>query len=130
MSEKEWLDGPQFVRWLEDEFNFDRNGNGPVVERRIHSLMQGGSISVWSADRLLTAIGLHISLIPDELWLARRPYLPPGAKPKPRTYVPVERKEEAVKRYANEERTIRQLAEEFNVHDRTVRRWTREIQVG
>lgn len=119
---KEWLDGPRFIAWLEDEFNFDRHGNGPIVERRAHGLSRGEALSVWSADRLLTTIGLHISLIPDDLWVEKKP----RRKQKKRGPSPSQTmKKEIIQRHkAGEHPAV--LAQAAGVTERTVNRWTQE----
>lgn len=61
-SQGQWLDGPAFLAWLEAE------GAKPPSERR-RRWAAGGRVSTKSADQYLTETGLHLSLVPDEVWL-------------------------------------------------------------
>lgn len=114
----DWIHGPDFIAWLEGEFNFDRHGNGPVIERRAVGLLRGDSISLWSADRFLTNIGLHVALIPDDLWRPPKTRKSPKYTP-PR---PSRVKAEISQRYQAGE-SVESLALAAGVTERTVERW-------
>ena len=95
--DRDWLDGPRFVGWLElhapeaCELAAAANGYGRT-HRGMHSNLgrglarwrQGAAVSVYSADLYLTEIGLHLSLLPDDLYREKGPGV--GHRP-PETYI-------------------------------------------
>jgi len=66
----EWLDGPRFTDWL-----LENGLNSPAVqldsrlERAFGRWRAGAKASVWIADAMLVALGLHLSELPDDLWV-------------------------------------------------------------
>lgn len=60
---REFLDGPGLVEFLEHE-GFSENQN-----RAFRRWKCGGAATVYAADRVLTKLGLHIHLLPDDLWI-------------------------------------------------------------
>jgi len=65
---KDWLDGPALVAWIESrwEFNFRQLGGHKVYLREWRA---GNAACVYVADRVLLRLGLHLSEVPDDLFL-------------------------------------------------------------
>ncbi len=86
-EESQWLAGRAFVSWLEEGFGFEAKPHGKAVERRVSEWRKGRPVSVWRADSLLTLLGLHLSMVPDDVWLeARTAEPPPISSPYGRRY--------------------------------------------
>jgi len=64
LTGRDFLDGPGLVTWLESE------GVRNPESRAFTRWKSGGAASVYAADRFLTKVGLHIHLVPDDLWIA------------------------------------------------------------
>lgn len=71
MSEARWIDGPQFVGWLEQTVR----GLVPTAElgedlaRRLRQWAEPGRVAdVYLADRILTRLGHHLSEVPPEFF--------------------------------------------------------------
>lgn len=114
-----WLDGPRFLSWLEADYNFDSHAHGKTIERRANRWKHGECVSVWSADRFLIKIGLHLTLVPEDIWLPRKPgplTYTRGNRPTP------EQKKEIIKR-CGEGAPVAALAQEVGVTERTIRKW-------
>ncbi len=70
----DWLKGPEFLAWLEDEFKVTPEvARAHGFERQRGEWRSGRTVSVWAADKVLTRLELHISLIPDEVWTEEKP---------------------------------------------------------
>lgn len=113
----DYLDGPKFLAWLEEADCFE-----PVVhdmKYRASKWRHGAAVSVWKADELLTAIGLHISQIPDEIW---RLEAPQGKQPKWRRDLSSS-KEQVVAEHAAGAST-KALSRKTGIPERTIREWT------
>ena len=68
-----FLDAPGFVRWLEEEFpeSFNARVSNSTFSRAIlRWRKESKTLSIFTADHFLTEMGLHISLIPDDLFVA------------------------------------------------------------
>jgi len=65
VKSREYLDGPRLVEWLEGE------GVQAGESRAFKSWRAGAVATVYAADRFLTKNGLHIHLLPDDLWVER-----------------------------------------------------------
>lgn len=82
-TEPQWLDGPRLVCWLEGKGLFSMQLQVGGLARRVSDWKKGTTANVFTADRVLTRLGLHISEIPDELWvdspLTGRPIEPVAA---------------------------------------------------
>lgn len=66
----EWLNGPGFVRWLEEHCNVSQLEDNR--QRTLRHYRAGAQASLASADRILTALGRHLNELPDELWDSNR----------------------------------------------------------
>lgn len=120
----DWLDGPKFIAWLEVEHGFRAYQHTNAIKRRATAWRAGDMASIWKADELLTYLGLHLTLIPDALWLAE-PINDRYAKPAGRSNFPQElRREVIAKRAAGASPHI--LAIETGVSERTIRKWTQK----
>jgi DNA-binding NarL/FixJ family response regulator len=111
-----WLDGRGFTYWL-DSRRPERLGLlGESTERRLRNARAlSGQLSVHTVDRIVTTLGLHLSDVPDEVWVERRPrrFHPP---------VPPEERERAVRlRLSGTPAT--EIARTLGVSDRAVRSW-------
>lgn len=71
-ASREYLDGPRLVKWLEAE------GLKAGESRAFNRWKAGAAATVYAADRFLTKRGLHIHLLPDDLWIDP----PSGEEPK------------------------------------------------
>lgn len=69
----EWLDGPAFVAWLEDHWALQGSLYPEGIQRRIWQWRHGSPASIWVADKLLTAMGLHLDIVPEEMFMAESP---------------------------------------------------------
>lgn len=78
-TELEWLDGPGVVRWLE-EWDVRPSTLSDNAQRRLQSWKNGTVASVWALDRILTPIGLHISMVPETLYVPENPHAHRGMK--------------------------------------------------
>jgi DNA invertase Pin-like site-specific DNA recombinase len=68
-EQTDWLDGPRFVVWLEENGLFNVNLQlGSGLERRFRDWRRGAAASVYTADRALVRLGRHLSEIPDDLF--------------------------------------------------------------
>lgn len=67
-----WVDGPGLRVWL--EAHGVRYMDLPSSDQRRLSAAktEGGCVSVWVVDRILTRADLHLSDLPDELWRENR----------------------------------------------------------
>lgn len=80
----EWLDAPRFAAWLRREDLIRRIvlTCGEPARRRIAAMANDqGAVSVWTADRWLTAVDRHLWEIPEGCWLKKRPPKKRGKPP-------------------------------------------------
>ncbi|HYJ22537.1 MAG TPA: hypothetical protein VEW07_10995 [Solirubrobacterales bacterium] len=71
MSEqRDWLDGPKLVAWLEDRYLLtDPRGQlGKEGSDRISKWKAGRAASVYTADRILLDLGVCLGELPDSLY--------------------------------------------------------------
>lgn len=120
----DWLDGPKFVAWLEGATGFTAEPHGASVKRRVTDWKAGAPVSIWKADDLLTHLGLHLSQVPDELWIDGRHRREAVAK-KPRPLYPTKLRTEVVKRRLSGV-ALKRLTLETGISEGTIKRWTRE----
>jgi hypothetical protein len=71
----DWVDARGFERWLKSEgvsslTDVGLSGNKWTGEK------ERGCVSVWRVDGVVARIGMHISDVPDELWVGE-----PGTAP-------------------------------------------------
>lgn len=62
--EASWVDGPGFVSWL----GRDTSRLPESDRRRLSDARRGARLGVEVADRILIALGLLLSDLPDDLW--------------------------------------------------------------
>jgi hypothetical protein len=60
-----WLDGPQFLKWVEAH-GFDCRGR---YARRAYDWQRGARVNVYTADRVLVELGHHLNELPDDMWV-------------------------------------------------------------
>ncbi len=65
----EWLHGPRFVRWLEARGLKTPTIQVGPLDRSIRHWRSGSKASVFTADRVLTALGLTLPEVPEALWV-------------------------------------------------------------
>lgn len=106
----EWIQGPGLVVWLESHGLFSPDIQLGFHARRIRHWREGKTADLHTADIVLTKLGLHLSEIPDELWLEEAP--------KARRYTDKDRKEMA--RRLGEGQTVTAVARSFCCHRETV----------
>ena len=116
-----WLDGPGLVAWLE-------RGGADLTDtaiggraRTVRHWRRGGMASLDVAESLLIELGLHIELLPDELWLALLP------RRRHRLY-PVEIREEAVRRVRAGE-PVKDVARAIDCSRRSISSWLRRREL-
>jgi hypothetical protein len=124
--ESHWLDGPKFIAWLESEHGFKASHHGSNAERRAQRWKNGDMVSIWKADELLTKLSLHISLIPEAVWLAAGA-TERYAKPEGRPNFTNELREQVIAR-REAGASPRDLAIETGVSERTIRKWTQKAK--
>lgn len=64
----ECLDGRALAAWIEDhvtDLGAQLNGQTRTVQR----WRNGASARIWTVDEVLTALGRHLSELPDEVWI-------------------------------------------------------------
>ena len=66
-----WLDGPAFMEWVFTHYSRGelRAMFGEGRLRRTRDWQNGGKVHYGAADRFLTVIGMHLSEVPEEVWL-------------------------------------------------------------
>ena len=120
VQERNWLDGPRLVEWLEDR---SANLAKPVLgdhERAIRHWREGGACSVFQADRVLTKLNIHLHELPDHLWLEESPVVREYTQPV---------KEAAVRRVVIDEEPIKVVADSVGCSPRALRNWV-DASVG
>ncbi len=65
-------DGPALYRWLEVRGELDRARF--VGQRAILRWERGGQAKFEAVDRVLTALGRHVSELPDDIWREYDPW--------------------------------------------------------
>lgn len=134
--ECDWLDGPAFVDWcrgmgfLPPENNQAEASNHHTkmhtdvnLARRLWDWKQEGkTVSVWSADKLLTDEGGHISMIPDHIWLSGKPHRSRKGK------VTAMVRKEAVSRVLERDEGVTAVARDLGLHPRTVGKWVQKTR--
>lgn len=75
----EALDGPRLVAWIEAEGAHPVDLRLGYHARAVRHWRAGERAQVYEVDKVLTKLGLHLHLIPDDLWIEapRKPrYIP------------------------------------------------------
>lgn len=69
-EQTDWLDGPRLYEWLK-EHGLDHPAIelGREHERAIRHWRDGRRANVYTVDRVLVALGLHLSEVPDDCWV-------------------------------------------------------------
>jgi hypothetical protein len=111
-----WLDGPGLVHWLESH-----GLDNPEIQlgfhaRAIRHWRAGCKASVYVADRVLIKLGLHLSEIPDDLWV----------QPPKRGELSPDHQAEIVRRVCGLGRSISAVARELDCDQKTVRKYLKE----
>lgn len=81
-EETKWLDGPKLAGWLSERLQ-QRRREAPITKenashdsmvlgRLIRRWAEGQEANVYTVDRWLIWLGLHLSDLPDSLFLTRR----------------------------------------------------------
>ena len=116
---REYLDGPGLYAWL-NERGCDLSAKVlNFHSREVRRWRSGTAATVWSADQVLTQLGLHLTEIPDDLW-RDSPYKNNGGK----------RIDPRIRRAAligiRRGDTVHHVAQRFAIDGSTVRRWMKE----
>lgn len=65
-------DGPKVVAWLEGHLSKtypEWKRIAPSLDRAARRWASGESPSIWTLDRHLTPLGLHVQDLPEDVWL-------------------------------------------------------------
>jgi len=62
----EWIDGPSLVNWIEERSTVSE-AIAPSALRRIREWREGGSPDLYTVDKVLTKLDLHLSEVPPEM---------------------------------------------------------------
>ncbi len=114
MTERDWLSGPGLYSWLL------QNGLDHIeLQLGYHARMarhwrDGGTAHVYSADAVLCKLGLHLSEIPDELWIE---------DPRKGRRITPEMCDEIKRRITELGQPIKVVAREVGCDPKTVRRY-------
>jgi hypothetical protein len=65
----EKADGPKVAAWITDNIPGINSINDADAARRVRDWFNGSQAGVYALDRILTRHGVHISRLPDDLWL-------------------------------------------------------------
>jgi hypothetical protein len=77
----DWLDGPRLAEWLRaNGLESAKRQLGPTLERAYGRWRAGGKASVYVLDQMLVKLHLHLSDVPDDLWVAWCPAVPTRQK--------------------------------------------------
>ena len=115
-----WVDGKQFVEWLgKVRPNFRASLTTSDKRNLCRMTEENGVASVRKADRLCVTLDLHLSEIPDEIWL----HTPPGRvwRHSPDTKAAALEMVEAGAK-------VREVSDKFAVNEATLRSWVRKAR--
>jgi DNA-binding NarL/FixJ family response regulator len=114
MTDLDYLDGPRFCEWVRERHpNLNlRLQLGETLARRWQNWENGAAAHYATADKLLTRLDNHLSLVPDDLWVP---------DPDRRHRLSEEDRAEMAEMAANG-RSYAEIAERFGVCRKTVRR--------
>lgn len=107
----EWLDGPALVDWLRLHGLENVKAFGGTVQAAITRWQRGARASVYSVDSLMVRLDLHLSEIPDDIWIDSSRT---GQK------IDEDQRAELIARLEAGEK-VKRLAQEFRVSPSTVR---------
>lgn len=68
----EWLDGPGLCEWIDEEEGGElQNADARLLShaRKVRDWRAGGRASVYTADLVLTKLGLHLGMLPEHLYV-------------------------------------------------------------
>lgn len=71
----EYLDGPCLATWLDEHGMESEERELGFHARRVREWRAGGSANVYTVDKVLVKLGLHLSQIPEDFWL--EDFIPP-----------------------------------------------------
>ena len=108
--------GPKLYEWLiHTDANLEDANVGPAFARAIDRWKEGDNATLGKVDELCVHVGLHLSQVPEEIWIARPP------RKGSRHSTPQTRKEAVERVLAGE--TNRQVAESIGCTPRAVANW-------
>ncbi len=118
----EWLHAPLFRDWLESEGV--EPGHLELSEQRQWAGwgLDAMSITVALADQICTRLGLHLSMIPDEVW--------DTAKKGRRWQRHTANDHKQARMLRHKGYTVRQIAALMGISSRTVHKWIKDIRTG
>lgn len=123
-----YLDGPQFVRWLEEEEGIDRNVLTDSQKRRWYDWSKGGRADIYclAVDRILTDHLISSRLIPDYVWAVDQRKNIHGRKSLPEKQQRLRREEGKLLLRAGCD--PKEISKKLNVSITTVRNWRRAMR--
>lgn len=127
----EYLDGPRFLEWLEEE-GIDWQATTESQRRRICDWKKGTRANIYTGtvDSLMTDNYLAISCIPDEVWSENQAHAASGHKNKKDMSWEArrERRADCELMLIQGDKTTKQIAEEVGVSKTAVGTWKRELR--
>lgn len=114
-----WLDGPEFVKWLRSNGLQPDTLLGDTIARHIRRWASGDFVFLGLADEVCTRLGHNLHHLPNTVWRER-----PRSRGR---MVEINVRDAAVAAY-NGGMTASQVAEEYGVGERSVRRWAGETR--
>jgi len=108
--------GPKFYEWLiHTDANLEDANLGPAFARAIDRWKDGDNATLGKVDELCVRVGLHLSQVPEEIWMDRPP------RKKFRCSTPETRSEAIARVLAGE--SNREVAESIGCTPRAVANW-------
>lgn len=118
-QESRWLSGRKVWEWLDQRVDMrDVQMYHPLAMDTIRKWRNGSTAEIYTVDRVLTKLGLHISELPDDIGCDA----PQARKSR---YYSRELKREAVKRYAKGE-MVTKIADDMNISASVIYSWRRQ----
>lgn len=123
MSEGTWLLGRPLCRWLEEDEGCVLNEVTLASHiKDVRSWKTGAKVHVFDADKVLTKLGLHLHLVPDDVWAERGPRTTKADPLRKVKRFSKREKAKAVRRVLSGE-TQEAVARDLGCHRRSVAKW-------
>lgn len=123
-----YLDGPQFVRWLEEEEGIDRSVLTDSQKRRWYDWSKGSRADIYclAVDQILTEHLISSRLIPDDVWASDQRKNIHGRKALPEKEQRLRREEGKLLLRAG--CGAKEVSKKLNVSITTARNWQRAMR--
>ena len=118
-SVKNYLDGKKLIEWL--EYNYPWIGEHErdnSTQKNIRKMRLGFPIDVYAVDRVLTKMGIPLTMVPEDIYVERS-----AAQSRS---IPMDVRRAAAKRWASGENTY-EIAREIDVAPDSVRNWASDL---